>query len=316
MGTQPRIIFMGTPDFAVPSFRALIDHGYHVVAVVTQPDRPKGRKRILTPPPVKEAALAAGIPVLQPEKLREEEAVTTVLEYAPDLVVTAAYGQLLPQALLKAPTYGCINVHASLLPKYRGGAPIHHALIQGEEMTGITIMYMVKALDAGDMLAQATLPIAADDHVGTLHDRLSKVGAELLVETLPPLLTDKLTPRPQAEELVTYAPNIRREDEQVDWKQPVRAIYNQVRGLHPWPVAFTHWRGKPLKLWWAEVADESSDDVAPGTITKVAHEGIWIACGKGHLRLTEVQPAGKKRMDVASFVRGHEVQVGEKLGDE
>ncbi len=306
---------MGTPDFAVPSLEALIAEKYEVVAVVTQPDRPKGRKRELTPPPVKVAAQKHNIPVLQPEKLREREAVQSVLDLKPDLIVTAAYGQILPEEILKAPRWGCINVHASLLPKYRGGAPIHWAIMNGEKETGVTIMYMVKALDAGDMIAQRAVPISENDHVGTMHDKLSRVGADLLKEVLPRLINNEIQAVPQDESLATYAPNIRREDERMDWSRTAEELACQVRGLHPWPVAFTLWKGKPFKIWWAEPSKEPAEKT-PGTVKRVEEGGIAVATGKGTLILKEVQPSGKKRMSVGEFVRGRQMEAGERLGDE
>jgi len=311
---KPRILFMGTPDFAVPSLQMLVEKAYPIVGVVTQPDRPKGRKQVLTPPPVKTTALSYGIPVFQPEKLRDPAALEEILALKPELVVTAAYGQLLPSALLEAPRWGCINVHASLLPKYRGGAPIHHALINGEKETGVTIMYMVERLDAGDILSQRAIPIEETDHVGSLHDKLSRLGAELLAETIPALLAGEIQPVPQDESLVTYAPNIRREDERIDWSQPACAIFNRVRGLHPWPVAFTTWQGKPLKIWWAEVVDVRHD-AEPGTVLNVGMDGIIVAAGKGAVVIQELQPYGKKRMTAAEFVRGRNMEPGERLGD-
>jgi methionyl-tRNA formyltransferase len=306
---------MGTPDFAVPSLRVLVEEGYQVVGVVTQPDRPKGRKRELTPPPVKMVALEYGIEVFQPEKLRAPEAVEKVLSWKPDLIVTAAYGQLVPESILNAPRHGCINVHASLLPKYRGGAPIHWAIMNGEQETGVTLMYMVKELDAGDMIVQRAIPITEEDHVGTMHDKLARLGADLLKETLPALLHGEIRAVPQDPDKVTYAPNVRREHEKLDWNRPARELAFQVRGLHPWPVAFTLWRGEPFKIWWAVASDEPAA-TAPGTVKRVAEDGIVVATGAGCLILTEVQPAGKKRMHVSEFVRGRQMEPGERLGDE
>lgn len=314
MSEKPRILFMGTPDFAVPSLQALVEQAYPIVGVVTQPDRPRGRKQVLTPPPVKSAALSYGIPVFQPEKLRDPASLEEILSLKPDLVVTAAYGQLLPSTLLEAPRWGCINVHASLLPKYRGGAPIHHALINGEKETGVTIMYMVERLDAGDILAQRSIPIEETDHVGSLHDKLSRLGAELLNETIPALLAGEIRPVPQDESLVTYAPNIRREDERIDWSQPARVIFNRVRGLHPWPVAFTMCQGKPLKIWWVEATDIRHEE-KPGTVLSVGDDGITVAAGEGAVVVKELQPSGKKRMTAAQFVRGRNLEPGERLGD-
>lgn len=298
------IIFMGTPDFAVPCLEKLVGAGYSILEVVTQPDRPKGRKKELTPPPVKEAALKHGIPVFQPEKLKSQEAVEHIVALKPDLIVTAAYGQILPKAIIDLPKWGCINVHASLLPKYRGGAPIHKSIIEGEKETGVTIMYMVEKLDAGDILSQVIVPIEAGDHVGTLHDKLSEAGSTLLLETIPLLTEGRITPRKQEEELVTYAWNIQREDEKIDWKESAREIYNQIRGLHPWPVAYAQLGDQVFKIWWAEVVSENSAGQVPGTILSWQPEGIDVACGAGIVRLKEVQPAGKKRMSVSDFVRG------------
>lgn len=311
-----RIVFMGTPDFSVPILQALVDSEYEVVLVVSQPDRPKGRKRVITPPPVKELALELNIPVFQPEKLRLDY--EEILSYNPDLIVTAAYGQLLPNELLEAPTYGSINVHASLLPELRGGAPIHHAIVQGKDKTGITIMYMVEKLDAGDMLTQVEVPILADDHVGTMHDKLSIAGADLLLETLPKLFSKELTPIKQDEAEATFAANITREDEEINWNKTNLEIYNHIRGLHPWPVAYTTYEGKRLKIWWAEL-DDTTYDENPGVILKNnEHDDFVVVCGnqKG-IRVTDIQPAGSKRMLVKDYLKGSadRIKTGVQLGE-
>jgi methionyl-tRNA formyltransferase len=299
-----RIVFMGTPDFAVPCLRKLLEEKYNVVAVVTQPDRPKGRKKQLAAPPVKEAALLFGLPVLQPEKLKVN-GVQDILDYKPDLIVTAAFGQILPKELIDYPKYGCINVHASLLPEYRGGAPIHKAIIDGKKETGVTIMYMVEKLDAGDMLSQVRVPIEESDNVGTMHDKLSRAGAKLLLETIPKLINGDIEPKPQDESKVTYAWNIKREDERLDWTKTARELFNQVRGLNPWPVAYTTVNEQVVKIWEANVLDEDrTGDKEPGMILSVAPEGIDVQTGRGILRLTQIQPAGKKAMAVADYVRG------------
>lgn len=298
-----RIIFMGTPDFAVPSLRRLLEHQYNVVAVVTQPDRPKGRKQILTPSPVKEVALEYGIPVLQPERIRKPEEYNKILALQPDLIVTAAFGQIIPKAILDAPRYGCINVHASLLPKYRGGAPIHYAVMNGETETGVTIMYMVEELDAGDILSQVTIPVHKNDTAGTIFEKLSVLGADLLIETIPKIVEGKITPIKQDHNLVTYSPTLKRQDEWLDFSRPAESLYNQIRGLNPWPVAFTMMEDHVIKVWWAEWKDEDTDQ-PPGTITRITPEGIEIATGKGILIIKELQPAGKKRMHVSDYVRG------------
>ncbi len=315
-GKKMRIVFMGTPDFSVPILRSLVESGYEVVAVVTQPDRPVGRKRVLTPPPVKIEAEKHQIKVLQPEKIREQAEVEAVLSYKPDLIVTAAFGQILPKSLLEVPPLGCINVHASLLPKYRGGAPIHQAIIDGEKETGVTIMYMVEKLDAGDMISHVRVPIEEDDHVGLMHDKLSKAGAELLLETLPPFLEGAITAVQQDETEATFARNITREMEELDWSRNGEELYNQIRGLHPWPVAFTTFEGKTLKVWWAEKV-ETKKQLPPGTIERVEKNGIVVATGNHvSLKITDLQPFGKKRMTAESYLlgAGSHIEAGMKVG--
>lgn len=268
---------MGTPDFSVPVLQTLLKDGYEVVAVVTQPDRPKGRKRVLTPPPVKVEALKHEIPVLQPEKIRLEEEYQQVLAYEPDLIVTAAFGQILPTPILEAPKYGCINVHASLLPELRGGAPIHYSILQGKPKTGVTIMYMVEKLDAGDILTQVEVPIEERDHVGTLHDKLSAAGAKLLSETIPSLVKGEITPVKQNDGEATFASNIKREQEKIDWARTGEEIYNHIRGLHPWPVAYTTADGQVMKIWWGEKLSASGK---PGTVLSLEEDGFVVATGK------------------------------------
>ncbi|NGQ93814.1 methionyl-tRNA formyltransferase [Brevibacillus sp. SYP-B805] len=313
-----RIVFMGTPDFAVASLEALVEAGYRIVAVVTQPDRPVGRKQVLTAPPVKEAALRHGLPVLQPEKIKESGALDELLAYQPELIVTAAYGQILPKRLLEAPRHGCINVHASLLPKYRGGAPIHKCIVEGEQESGVTIMYMVEALDAGDMLAKVRVPIEERDTVGTLHAKLAAAGARLLVDTLPELLAGRIEPVPQNHAEATFAPNIKREDERIDWRKTAVQIYNQVRGLNPWPVAFTTFDGKVWKIWWVEIVRQDGTVGEPGTIVERQADGLVIACGEGAVKITELQPEGKKRMSMRDYLQGAgaAIEIGTKVGSE
>ncbi|WP_082234223.1 methionyl-tRNA formyltransferase [Halobacillus massiliensis] len=310
-----RIVFMGTPDFAVPVLEQLIENKYDVVLAVTQPDRPKGRKKTMTPPPVKQAAERLGIPVFQPEKIKDEY--EKVLTYQPDLIVTAAFGQILPEPLLVGPKFGCINVHASLLPELRGGAPIHYSIIQGKKETGVTIMYMVKKLDAGDILTQVKVPITDKDHVGTLHDKLSEAGANLLLDTLPKLLKGELKPVKQSEEEATFASNIKREQELIDWSLSQQEVYDHIRGLHPWPVAFTYWKGKPLKVWWAEKVEKKYNQPA-GTVVDIENEGIVVASGdQKAVKITDLQPSGKKRMTGQAFVNGagQAIEKGEILGE-
>lgn len=316
-----RIVFMGTPDFAVPSLLMLLEEGYNVVGVVTQPDRPKGRKRVLTPPPVKVEAEKRGIPVYQPERMRQAEAVAHFAEFEPDLVVTAAFGQILPKSVLELPKHGCINVHGSLLPKYRGGAPIQHAIMNGEPSTGVTIIYMAQGIDTGDMISKVELPITDEDNAGTIFEKLSVAGAELLKATLPDLLAGRLTAVPQNHEEATVAPNIRREDEQIDWSRPAADLFNQIRGLNPWPGAFTTWNGENFKVWQSSkpVAGKQSGGSAsgqkPGTVLSITEEGIEVAAGEGTIRLTQVQPAGKKALSAAEFKRGTTMTPGTVLGE-
>ncbi|GAA0299127.1 methionyl-tRNA formyltransferase [Gracilibacillus halotolerans] len=309
------IVFMGTPDFAVPVLEALIDQQYKIDLVVTQPDRPKGRKKQLTPPPVKVAAEQHGIPIFQPEKIKNDWG--AIKEVNPDLIITAAFGQILPKELLDFPSKGCINVHASLLPKLRGGAPIHYSIIEGHKETGISIMYMTEKLDAGDIISQQAIPIEEKDNVGTLHDKLAKVGSELLIRTLPDFLNGNIDARKQEEAEVTYAPNIKREDERIDWSREQEVIFNQIRGLCPWPVAFTQFEGKTMKVWQAEKSDIISDK-EPGTIHAIEADGILIVTGsRKTIKITELQPAGKKRMQVEDFLRGagNTLTVGAKFGE-
>lgn len=311
------IVFMGTPDFSVPILDKLVSEGYHISLVVTQPDRPKGRKQVLTPPPVKVAAEKHGIPIFQPEKIKQEDQWKKIKHYNPDIIVTAAFGQILPKGLLQLPPLGCVNVHASLLPKYRGGAPIHQAIIDGEKETGITIMYMVEKLDAGDILAQRAIPIGEKDTTGTMHDKLSTLGAELLLETLPKLQQGTIEPIEQDESKVTYAPNITKEKEKINWNKTAREIYNHIRGLVPWPVSYTTFNGIRIKIWWGEVVEKTTNEL-PGTITELENDGICVACGENTvLKITELQPAGKKKMAAKTFLlgAGKDWTTGMKLGD-
>lgn len=312
-----KILFMGTPDFSVPVLRQIINDGYEIIGVVTQPDRPVGRKKLLTPPPVKVEAIKYGIPVLQPEKIRQKEELDKILTLNPDLIVTAAFGQILPKELLEAPKYGCINVHASLLPELRGGAPIHYALLQGKRKTGITIMYMAEKLDAGDIIKQVEVPISEEDTLGTLHDKLSAAGAKLLSETLPPLLAGKLAAIPQEEDRATFAPTIKRDQEKIDWTKTGEEIFNHIRALNPHPGAYTLLEGKNLKLWQAEKTSVQPA-AEPGTIVEMDSSGITVAAGKHTaILLKELQPSGKKKMTVAAFLRGagSNLSTGFKLGD-
>lgn len=297
------IVFMGTPDFSAPILGMLVEEGYNVLAVVTQPDRPVGRKKILTPPPVKVEAVKHGLEVLQPEKLKGSKEEQRLAELQPDLIITAAFGQLLPESILELPRLGCINVHASLLPAYRGGAPIHQAVMDGQTTTGVTIMYMVKKLDAGDIIAQVEVAIEDTDTTGILFEKLSVAGKDLLKQTLPSLI-DGSNPRvPQEEALVTYARNISREQERMDWTKSATQLWNQVRGLNPWPGAYTTFAGQNVKVWQAErVAGKSGAE--PGEIIHNDKEFV-VQTGDGEaLAITEIQPAGKKKLSIDEFLRG------------
>ncbi|MGG3572044.1 methionyl-tRNA formyltransferase [Bacillus gobiensis] len=309
-----RIVFMGTPGFSVPILKTLLHDGYEVVAVVTQPDRPKGRKKELTPPPVKEEALLHDIPVLQPERVRDENELKKIIDLQPDLIVTAAFGQILPKQLLDAPRLGCINVHASLLPELRGGAPIHYAILEGKKKTGITIMYMAEKLDAGDILTKAEVVIEEQDTVGTLHDKLSVSGSQLLSKTIPDLIEGKIKPEQQDDTKATYAPNIKREQEVIDWSKNGDDLYNQIRGLNPWPVAYTIFNGNVLKVWRAEKL-KNENKIEPGTIIGVDFDGFVVSTGNDiALKITELQPSGKRTMTGGEFLRGADLHIGMKLG--
>jgi methionyl-tRNA formyltransferase len=291
---------MGSPDFAVPPLEALARH-YPLAGVVTQPDRPAGRGRNLVPPPVKEAALRLGIPVMQPEKLRLPEAMARLQSWAPDLIVVAAFGQILRPALLELPRFGCINVHGSLLPRGRGAAPIQASILAGDQETGITIMKMDPGVDTGPILSQQAISIAPDDTSGTLFARMAPLGAELLLETLPPYLQGELVPRPQPEEGATYAPMLKKEDGLLDFTQSAAALERRVRAMNPWPGAYFDWKGAPLKVHRSHVAKEKS----PGAGRRLILDGYpAIGTGEGTLILDEVQPAGKKPMPGKAFLAG------------
>lgn len=307
------IVFMGTPAFAVPSLRMLIDEGYNVVAVVTQPDRPQGRKKVLMPTPVKEVAIQHGLPVLQPQRMRSPEAVEALAAYKPDLIVTAAYGQILPKAVLDMPARGCVNVHGSLLPKYRGGAPIQRCIINGETITGNTLMYMAEGLDTGDMIAQVQVAIEDEDTSGTLFEKLSTAGAALLKEQMPSLLQGGVAVTVQDDSQATYAPNLKREDEKIDWSTSSRQIYNQIRGLVPFSGAFTFWDDEVFKIWSSRQSDKASREAAPGTVLQLTPEGIEVKTGDASLWLTQIQPSGKKAMEASQFIRGTSMTLGTVL---
>lgn len=309
-----RVVFMGTPDFAVPCLQNIIDSGYNVVGVVTQPDRPKGRKQILTKSPVKVLAEKLNLEVFQPEKIKDSEAIEHILSWNPDIIITAAYGQIIPEKLLEAPKHKGINVHASILPKYRGAAPIHKAIIDGEKETGITIMYMVKELDAGDIITQEKIAIEYNDTTGILHDKLSKVGSELLISTLKLIEDSTIQPTAQNSELATFAPTLKRNDELIDWNMSNENIYDLVRGLNPWPISFTYVNGEVFKIWWAEPIN-CDKKYTPGTVVRIDKECLYIACSVGALSLIEVQPAGKRKMNINSYLQGSKLKVGDIIGE-
>lgn len=300
---QPlRILFAGTPEFAVPSLKALIETGHQVIGVYTQPDRPAGRGRQLQMSPVKALALAHGLPVYQPESFkRDPEAVAQIQSLAPDLMVVAAYGLLLPRAVLEAPRLGCINVHASLLPRWRGAAPIQRAILAGDAQTGVSIMHMEEGLDTGPVYHRVATPIAPDETGQSLHDRLAVLGAQALIETLPRIAEGSLVPEPQDESQATYAAKLSKEEARIDWTAPAQFIERQVRAFNPWPVAYTLLEDSPIRLWGA-VAEDLPATAAPGTVLQADRSGIRVATGAGVLRITELQPAGKRPMSAADYL--------------
>ncbi|MCD8013628.1 MAG: methionyl-tRNA formyltransferase [Lachnospiraceae bacterium] len=309
------VVFMGTPDFAVGTLQALIDSEHcQVRAVFCQPDKPKGRSRALQMPPVKEAAVAAGIPVYQPEKIREPEWIDLLKGLHPDVIVVAAFGQIIPQAILDIPEYGCINVHASLLPKYRGAAPIQWAVINGEAESGVTTMRMDAGLDTGDMILKKVVPLAKNETGGSLFDKLSAVGASLLMETLDAIENGTASYEKQPKESPTgYASMLTKEDGRIDWGRSAHEIERRIRGLDPWPGAWTRFHGKLLKVWRAEVAEEGAGQMPPGTVCRVTKTALYVQTGDGILSILELQPEGKKKMPVDAFLRGYPVIVNESM---
>lgn len=309
-----KIVFMGTPEFAVPSLDMLVKEGYEVAAVVTQPDKPKGRGQKEAAPPVKEYAIKHGIRVLQPDKVRTPEFIAELADIGPDLLVTAAYGKILPQGVLDIPPKGCINVHGSLLPKYRGAAPIHWAIINGEPVTGITTMYTDIGMDTGDMLVKSEIEITEDMTVGELHDRMAVLGAEVLRETLSRLENGKLDRIPQSNEEATYAPMVQKETGRIDWSGTSRKIHNLVRGTNPWPGAYTFYKGERMRVWKTAVLDDINSGIAPGTVCKVGKEGMTVASANGFVRILDVQFDSGRRMSVEEYIRGHKIDEGEIFG--
>ena len=320
-----KIIFMGTPDFAASALEKIVEAGHEITLVVTQPDKPKGRSGELQVSDVKACALKHGFPVFQPERIKLPENVAYLKNYEADIYVVAAFGQILSQEILDIPRFGCVNIHASLLPKYRGAAPIQQAIIDGEKTTGVTIMQMAAGMDTGDILLQREIPIDDNETGGGLFDKLSELGAELIVEALPKIERGELTPVPQDEELATKCGKLSKNMGKIDFNKNAVAIRNLVRGLNPWPSAFTRHDGKMLKIWVADALDDKQvkefsgnaevlKNAVPGTVSFVTKEAIGVATGKGTLVLMEVQLEGKKRMLVKDFLLGNKIEIGTKLG--
>lgn len=309
-----RVIFMGTPDFATGTLEEIVKAGHEVVGVVTQPDKPKGRGKTMMPTPVKETALKYNLPVYQPRKVREPEFVELLRSLKPDVMVVAAFGQIITKEILEMPKYGCINVHASLLPAYRGAAPIQWAVINGDKESGVTIMQMDEGIDTGDMIEKAVVPIAEDETGGSLFDKLSHTGAKLCVKVLKDLEEGTAVGEKQPEESTTpYAKMIDKKMGEVDWKKSAKEIEQLIRGLNPWPSAYTKVHGKTLKLWKAKVLLETSQ-MKPGQIVKVTKDSLAVQTGQGMLEIQELQLEGKKRMDTSSFLRGYALAEGESFG--
>ena len=302
---------MGTAQFAIPTLKKLLESRHKVTGVVTQPDRPSGRGREVRTSPVKQVALEAGIPIYQPERVRSEDFIALVQEMSPDAIVVAAFGQIIPKAILDIPRFGSINVHASLLPKYRGAAPVHYALFNGETVTGITTMLMDPGLDTGPILLRREIEISPDDNEGTLEARLADGGADLLIETLELLERGAITPTPQDSSLATNAPSVKKEECKVDWNQDSRAIVNRIRGCTPRPGAYALFNDSMLRIWSAESRDSGSG--SPGEIIGTSRNGILVKAGRGAVLLTEVQPENRKRMKAGDFARGYGITVGAKL---
>lgn len=307
-----RIVFMGTPDFAVPSLKKLIET-QNVVGVVTQPDRPAGRGQQLRPSPVKQAALDAGIPLFQPKSLRKEEAAAPLRAWQPDLIVVAAFGQILRPHVLDLPLLGCINVHASLLPRWRGASPIQHAILAGDAEAGITLMKMDVGLDTGPMYVKEAVPIADDETAVSLHDKLADLGAEMMARYLDEIINGRLTPIPQNSEQSTYAPMISKEDGRLDWQEPAVALDRRIRAMTPWPGATTTWQGKGLKIIEAQLVDDTTNGVVGQVYGD--HETAIVQTGNGRLRLYKIQLAGKRAMSISDFLRGRPEFVSAILGE-
>lgn len=314
-----KVIFMGTPDFSVGTLEALVDAGHEVCLVVTQPDKPKGRGKEMQFTPVKETAVRLGIPVYQPKKIRQPECVEELRKYEADVMVVVAFGQILPKTILEMTPYGCVNVHASLLPKYRGAAPIQWSILRGEQVTGVTTMQMDEGLDTGDMLLKTEVPITPEETGESLHDKLAVAGAALCVETLEALQAGTVQPQKQGESPTPYAKMLDKKMGNIDWARPAEEIERLVRGLNSWPSAYTHWNGKVLKIWKAGVAetvqssagtDAGGQDAELGTVIRVEKNHFSVQTGEGLLVVKELQIPGKKRMDTGAFLRGYALEAG------
>jgi methionyl-tRNA formyltransferase len=305
-----KIVFMGTPDFAVPCLQVIIENKYEIAAVVTQPDRPKGRGNAMTAPPVKVVAVEHGIQVYQPEKIKTPEAVKFLKEMKPDIIIVVAFGQILSQEILDIPALGCVNVHASLLPRYRGAAPINWCIINGDEKTGVTTMYMDKGLDTGDMIISRETPISSEETAGELHDRMALLGAETLIETVR-LIEEGRAPRtPQNNDESTYAPIMTKALGRIDWSKSALEVRNLIRGTYPWPGAFSSYGGRTFKIFKAEMADANARNKECGLVAHVDGQSFTVNCGVGSLRIKELQFENEKRMSVEAYLRGHNIEEG------
>lgn len=299
-----RIVYMGSPNFAVPPLKSLVNSPHQVVGVVTQPDRQKGRGYNFAPTPVKETALAYGLPLLQCDKVNKPENIEKIVAWQPDIIVVVAFGQLLKKELLQLPPLGIINIHASLLPAYRGAAPIHWAIIRGEKTTGVTTMYIDEGMDTGNMILQKEIPIGTDDDTGTIHDLLAQAGAELLIETLNAIEAKTAPSRPQDNSLATYAPLLKKEDELLDWRKNSGVVHDHIRGMSPWPVAYTTFDGKRMKIWRSAFREGVKHEIC-GQVLEIDKDGFWVACGNGELKVRELQMEGKKKLAAGDFSRGN-----------
>ena len=307
-----KVIFMGTPDFSVGTLEALVEAGHEVVLVVTQPDKPKGRGKEMQFTPVKTSACKYNIPVYQPRRVREPECIEELRKYQADIMVVVAFGQILPKEILEMTPYGCVNVHASLLPKYRGAAPIQWSIIDGEEITGVTPMQLDEGLDTGDILLKTEIPMEPKETGGSLHDKLADAGAKLCVETLKALEEKTVVPIPQGETTTAYAKMLDKQLGKIDWSKDAKAIERLIRGLSPWPSAYTNWNEKIMKIWDATV-EAGTTEMAPGTIVKVEKDAFYVQTGEDFLKICELQIPGKKRMDAGAFMRGYQIKEREVL---